>query len=94
MRLLKTDSIELREFADDQVPPYAILSHTWGAEEVILRDLEGNRAAVAGRKGYEKIKHSCSVAANRGFKYVWVDTCCIDKTSSAELSEAINSMYR
>ncbi|KAL5905981.1 hypothetical protein ACKVV1_010394 [Pyricularia oryzae] len=26
--------------------------------------------------------------------YVWVDICCIDKTSSAELSEAINSMFR
>ena len=47
-----------------------------------------------GLKGYMKIKACCALAASRGFKYVWIDTCCIDKTSSAELSEAINSMYR
>ncbi|KAK3346002.1 heterokaryon incompatibility protein-domain-containing protein [Lasiosphaeria hispida] len=93
MRLLKTGSIELREFTDDQVPPYAILSHTWSAEEITLRDLQENHA-VANKKGYEKIKRCCSVAGAKGFEYVWVDTCCIDKTSSAELSEAINSMYR
>jgi ankyrin repeat protein len=93
MRLLETDNIELREFTDHEIPPYAILSHTWGAEEITLRDLEKNRIVV-GREGYEKIKQCCSVAADRGFKYLWVDTCCIDKTSSAELSEAINSMYR
>lgn len=46
------------------------------------------------KKGYEKIKRCCEVAAADGFYYVWIDTCCIDKTSSAELSEAINSMYQ
>jgi hypothetical protein len=46
------------------------------------------------KSGYDKIKRCCEVASMDGFEYVWVDTCCIDKTSSAELSEAINSMYR
>jgi hypothetical protein len=45
------------------------------------------------REGYEKVKNSCSVAAADGFEYIWIDTCCIDKTSSTELSEAINFMY-
>jgi hypothetical protein len=29
-----------------------------------------------------------------GFNYVWIDTCCIDKSSSAELQEAVNSMFK
>jgi hypothetical protein len=49
---------------------------------------------TSGKKGYDKIKRCCEVALSDGFKYAWVDTCCIDKTSSSELSEAINSMYR
>ena len=40
-----------------------------------------------------KIKDFCDFALENGFEWVWVDTCCIDKTSSAELSEGINSMY-
>ncbi|RTE76484.1 hypothetical protein BHE90_009067 [Fusarium euwallaceae] len=92
MRLLNTGILEVEEFGDDQVPPYAILSHTWGDEEVTLQDIGGIRAS--NKKGYEKIKSCCSLARAHGYNYVWIDTCCIDKTSSAELSEAINSMYR
>ncbi|KAI0353293.1 HET-domain-containing protein, partial [Trametes cingulata] len=40
-----------------------------------------------------KIKGACKIARERGYRFIWIDTCCIDKTSSAELSEAINSMY-
>lgn len=43
--------------------------------------------------GYTKIKRCCGMALSEGWKYVWIDTCCIDKTSSADLSEAINAMY-
>ncbi|KAH8685328.1 hypothetical protein BGZ61DRAFT_303407, partial [Ilyonectria robusta] len=46
------------------------------------------------KAGYLKIEQTCKEARKRGLRYVWVDTCCIDKTSSAELSEAINSMFR
>lgn len=92
MRLLNTGNFEVKLFGDNEVPPYAILSHTWDEEEVTLQDMEGTRAA--NKKGYQKVKSCCSVAAANRFEYVWVDTCCIDKTSSAELSEAINSMYR
>src|SRR4051812_49079821 len=92
MRLLRTSTLEVVEFSDENVPPYAILSHTWGGEEVTLQEMRGTPSK--GKEGYEKIKTCCSVARANGFEYAWVDTCCIDKTSSAELSEAINSMYR
>ncbi|RYP64751.1 hypothetical protein DL769_006556 [Monosporascus sp. CRB-8-3] len=92
MRLLKNTSLELAEFADNDVPLYAILSHRWGDEEVSLQDIIHQNAA--NKAGYNKVLMLCSVAASHGFQYVWIDTCCVDKTSSAELSEAINSMYR
>src|SRR3984885_3787830 len=92
MRLLNTETLKLEEFGGNQVPPYAILSHKWGEYEITLPDVEADRAR--NMLGYSKIENTCSVAHKDGFGYVWIDTCCIDKTSSAELSEAINSMYR
>lgn len=95
MRLLHTSAIELFDFYDHEIPKYAILSHTWGKEEVSLHDLQKMEASeLDGLEGYMKIKACCKLAALEGYQYVWIDTCCIDKTSSAELSEAINSMYR
>ena len=91
MRLLKTSHFELIDFPSNKIPKYAILSHTWGDDEVLFADVaDGN---PAGKLGYGKIQHSCREAVAGGFDYLWVDTCCIDKRSSAELSEAINSMY-
>jgi hypothetical protein len=98
MRLLRTKKsesskkFELEEFGGREVPNYAILSHTWGIEEVTLQDIKKDEATKL--KGYEKVSKACSIAVADGFDYVWIDTCCIDKTSSAELSEALNSMYR
>nr|KAK5440398.1 hypothetical protein LTR18_007686 [Exophiala xenobiotica] len=73
-------------------PPYAILSHTWGKEEVTFQEIGTPRAKR--KLGYEKITKCCAQAKLEGLGYAWVDTCCIDKHSSAELSEAINSMFR
>ncbi|KAF5007522.1 hypothetical protein FDECE_6169 [Fusarium decemcellulare] len=92
MRLLHTTKIEITEFMGAP-PPYVILSHRWEEEEVTLHDLQPGGSA-ARKKGYAKIRRSCSLAASQGFSYIWIDTCCIDKTSSSELSEAINSMFR
>jgi len=92
MRLLNTHTLALSEFADDNVPRYAILSHTWADDEVTLREMQDGH--TTDKKGYYKIYACCSVARDRGFEHIWIDTCCIDKTSSAELSEAINSMFR
>ena len=91
MRLLDTSSHELREFSQKEVPRYAILSHTWGEKEVFLSDIEDGTAH--NKKAYDKILGACSQARSDNHQWLWIDTCCIDKRSSAELSEAINSMY-
>ena len=93
MRLLHVRSKELRDFTGDDVPPYAILSHTWTTEEVTFADFQDS-AARQKLAGWLKIEGICKLAAECGYNYVWVDTCCIDKRSSAELSEAVNSMFR
>src|SRR5690606_29610082 len=76
------------------VPPYAILSHTWGEEEVVFQDMVKGTRFASGLKGFAKISGCCEQADRDGYRWAWVDTCCIDKTSSSELSEAINSMYQ
>jgi hypothetical protein len=94
MLLLNTDTLRLETFAGNKLPAYAILSHVWGLpnDEVSFEDM---RAGTAEQKhGYFKLQNSCAIAVQDGLKYIWIDTCCIDKGSSAELSEAINSMFR
>ncbi|KAM7185619.1 Heterokaryon incompatibility protein (HET) domain containing protein [Rhypophila sp. PSN 637] len=92
MRLLHTDTLELCTFFGTYIPRYAILSHTWEDEEVTFEDMKpaGN---ASGLKGYAKIREAAKLARTEYIDYIWIDTCCIDKSSSAELSEAINSMF-
>jgi hypothetical protein len=94
MRLLHYNNdgeYNLTQFFND-IPQYAILSHTWGPEEVTFKDMKkGNRTTKA---GFDKIRFCGEQARHDGLQYFWVDTCCIDKSSSAELAEAINSMFR
>ncbi|KUI53326.1 Vegetative incompatibility protein HET-E-1 [Cytospora mali] len=95
MRLMNTTSLVIQEFpSEEELPEFAILSHTWGktGEECSLQDM--TRPGVSAKPGYRKIKLCCDQALIDGLEWAWVDTCCIDKTSTAELSEAINSMYR
>jgi len=89
------------EFGDDEVTEYAILSHRWTEQEVDYNEVvkltkmdEEERTEIRHRDGYRKILQSCEQAKKDGYRWLWIDTCCIDKRSSAELSEAINSMYR
>ena len=94
MWLLNCRTKALVEFDnEDTKPPYAILSHTWiKNEEITYQDIQsGNPRQIS---GWEKVKACCKRAIEDGFDYCWVDTCCINKTSSAELSEAINSMFQ
>lgn len=100
MRLLHALTKTFREFEGAVIPAYAILSHCWEGEEVTyqeLRDLKSHmedEAIPTTRKaGFKKIQQCCQQALQDRLDFVWVDTCCIDKSSSAELSEAINSMY-
>ncbi|KAI8710934.1 HET domain-containing protein [Fusarium sp. LHS14.1] len=92
MRLLHSDTYKLEEFGSHNIPLYAILSYRWGKDEIAYQDV-GNIHHGDGA-GHDKVRKFCGMAKAHGFEYVWIDTCCIDKTSSAELSEAINSMYR
>jgi hypothetical protein len=89
MRLLNVKTRRLEEFVGDDIPRYAILSHTWGPEEVTFKHIEPEGY----KTGSVKIDGCCEQALRTNIGYVWIDTCCIDKSSSAELSEAINSMW-
>jgi hypothetical protein len=95
MRLLYFDRSKRLTFADFSrkiIPPYAILSHTWGDDEFLFEDLViGTGESKA---GYEKIIFCGEQAARDSLQYFWVDTCCIDKWKIPELSRAINSMFR
>jgi hypothetical protein len=90
MWLLNTHTLELEAFLS-RIPDYAILSHRWeGTEELSFGNVTSELQHL---KGYQKVVIFCEEATRHGFQYAWVDTCCIDKKSSAELGEAINSMY-
>ncbi|KIV99978.1 uncharacterized protein PV09_08488 [Verruconis gallopava] len=97
MRLLSLNSdgsLDWAVFKKDMLPPYAILSHTWGPDEdeVTFTDLTSGQAR--NKAGYRKIMFCGEQAARDGLRHFWVDSCCIDKTNSAELTKAINSMFR
>src|SRR5262245_47299141 len=100
MRLLHTRNQVFESFEGELVPPYAILSHTWGIEEVTYQDMvaciqtRDDNTSIHQKKGYFKIDRACHQAHHDGLDWVWIDTCNIDKTSSSELSEAINSMFQ
>ncbi|KAI0349531.1 HET-domain-containing protein [Trametes cingulata] len=103
MWLLDTANATLKLFEADQVPAYAILSHVWRDGEQSFQDVKAlhtgaAQAGVPDNAGIfpllsAKIRSFCLFARGVGYKYVWIDTCCIDKSSSAELSEALNSMF-
>ncbi|PPJ54095.1 hypothetical protein CBER1_06330 [Cercospora berteroae] len=74
---------------------YAIFSHTWtqdDEQEIHFDDLRSGNFSLTGL-GWRKLQHCRRQAARDGLEYAWIDTCCIDKRSSAELQEAINSMF-
>nr|POF13259.1 vegetative incompatibility protein het-e-1 [Quercus suber] len=101
MRLLKTGPyvpgsarLEIVQKWGKDIPPYAILSHTWSAnpdDEVLFSDVQ--HGTCASKPGYAKLENAMKRAQLDGYGWLWDDTCCIDKTSSVELTEAINSMY-
>ncbi|KAK4644980.1 hypothetical protein QC761_309710 [Podospora bellae-mahoneyi] len=93
MRLINANTLRFEEFFEKPLPPYLVLSHTWGEDEVTFRDMQQPHLHL-GKSGYAKITQTCRLACSKAIDYVWVDTCCIDKTSSAELTESINSMFQ
>jgi hypothetical protein len=98
MRLLRrSDGGEFsltEDFASNKaIPPYAILSHTWGGddEEVTFEDIA--KGAGTDKPGYAKVRFCGEQAMQDNLEYFWIDTCCINKANEAELSHAINSMF-
>ncbi|KXH32345.1 HET domain-containing protein [Colletotrichum simmondsii] len=96
MWLLNTKTLALESFADPSEVGYAIFSHTWNNDEVSFQEISSAAIATTtkNKAGFGKVAKTCEIAQEKGLGYAWVDTCCIDKSSSAELSEAINSMFR
>jgi hypothetical protein len=97
MRLLELKNngeFSLTKDLISNIPRYSILSHTWGDddEEVTFKDLTERSGET--KTGYKKIQFCAEQAARDGLQHFWVDTCCIDKSNNAELSEAIISMFR
>ncbi|KAI1407949.1 HET-domain-containing protein [Hypoxylon sp. FL1857] len=105
MRFLETElakatgTLRLVEKRVNELPTYAILSHTWEDDEITFEDIENGKANDASMKSpaaivsLSKLRGACCQAAADGYEYIWIDSCCIEKRSSAELSEAINSMF-
>ena len=99
MRLLNTHRAELHYFSSPEAVPggYAILSHVWDPYEQTYQDLCSLHAqcALTGENPRDgvcsKLRESCLLAERHGYKWLWADTCCIDKTSSAELLD-VNPM--
>jgi hypothetical protein len=94
LQLIDDDTFSLSTFSIRAVPPYAILSHTWGSdeEEVSYKDITDGTGR--NKAGYQKLKFCGHQAKSHGLHYFWVDTCCINKSDSAELQRAITSMFR
>ncbi|PQE17740.1 hypothetical protein CJF31_00005461 [Rutstroemia sp. NJR-2017a BVV2] len=88
--------IVFRDSTSGEVPAYAILSHTWGEEEVVYQELKKgkDKSKTMNKAGWRKIQFCAKQAAVDGLEYFWVDTCCIDKKNAVELGAAINSMFR
>ncbi|KAF5024536.1 hypothetical protein F66182_3299 [Fusarium sp. NRRL 66182] len=92
MRLIHTKTFQLEEFYGEP-PEYAILSHTWGQDEATYQDWQGNLELMQLKKGHQKIRRACEQARKDGLTYLWCDTNCIDKNSSAEVFEGLNAMF-
>lgn len=91
MWLINTSTLRLEEVLDGTQVEYAILSHRWQEDEVLFEDT--NELSQCHKAGAAKLLACCKIAEEYGLQFMWIDTCCIDKKSSSELQEAINSMF-
>jgi hypothetical protein len=97
MRLLHVNAdggISLTTFRSNNTPGYAILSHTWEVDNQEFTFADMTSGVGNSKAGYKKIQFCGDQAQKDALRYFWVDSCCIDKSNSTELSEAINSMFR
>lgn len=100
MRFVNTTSLKFHEVSDLELQKskngYSILSHRWtcGDDEITYVDILSKDSDVKAKNGYAKFTGACALAKKLGYNFLWIDTCCINKTDSVEMGEAINSMYR
>lgn len=94
MRPLDATILKLKRFSDDNTPSYAVLPHRWSEEEVSLQGIQCPDSRITTKVGYSKIKSCAEQALSQNIEWEWAETCRIDKSSSAEHSEVINSMYK
>ncbi|CAK7242261.1 MAG: hypothetical protein STHCBS139747_003744 [Sporothrix thermara] len=98
MKLIDVNTLKLVDFQTQPSKSYAILSHTWQTnvtDEVLYSDIRAEGLHGCPEKpGKFKVMGCCRQAKADGYRYVWIDSCCIDKDSAVELGSAINSMYR
>jgi hypothetical protein len=93
LRYSESDELNIHSFDDGNIPPYAILSHTWGADvdKVTFADLQTGNGKT--KSGYKKILFCGKQAQRDSLRYFWVDTCCINKADKAEFAFSIRSMF-
>ncbi|KAJ8124904.1 hypothetical protein O1611_g8737 [Lasiodiplodia mahajangana] len=98
MRFVDTTTFKFHEVSDLEIHRlgggYCILSHRWGDDEISYADVLSIDTIVKAKAGFGKFEGACAMAKELGYDLIWIDTCCINKVDAAELSEAINSMYR
>lgn len=74
MRLINTRTLHLEEHHGDMSGQYAILSHTWGNDEVTFQDVTTDAEDLREKMAYQKIVKTCSLALEDGLSYAWIDT--------------------
>ncbi|KAG1780745.1 hypothetical protein EV702DRAFT_1042967 [Suillus placidus] len=70
------------------------LSHRWEGRESLLHDIQDkviNELNPVG--GIVKLQSFCKTVRAAGYRWGWIDTCCIDQTNNVELQKSLNSMF-
>jgi hypothetical protein len=93
-RLINATTYKLEEFLESRPPSYAIVSHTWGKDEIELRDFTDDPPNPSNLYRFHKIRVACEKAKKSNLSYIWIDSCCIDKTNMAELEVALQNMFQ
>ncbi len=95
MFLINAMTLRVEEFVNGSTPRYAILSHTWDRYDITFQDLRDRAEGRESSREYDdrKLVGLCKQTILDGLTHAWLDSCCIDKSSSASVSEAINSMF-
>ena len=95
MRLINTETLCPEDFPEDNIPPYAILSHLREPDELDLPMLQSaERETITNRAGYRKVAQAAEVAQKQGLHYIWIDNCCVDRSNHDEILAVFNSLLQ